>query len=125
MEPSFGRRAALVLALPFSMYLDTLVGLLGVFGWGTFAAAIFPAIVLGLVWPRATKYGAISAVIVSIVLNFALEIGGLYGFAPLPEGVVNGAFALAVSIVVFIGVSLATQPEEDSTSPEIKRVFEG
>ncbi len=117
--------ALLVVALLFSIYLDTLVALLGVFGWGTFAAAIFPAVVLGLVWPRATKYGAISAVIISILLNFVLEIGGMYGFAPLPEGVVNGAFALAVSIVVFIGVSLATQPEDDSTSPEVKRVFEG
>lgn len=31
----------------------------------------------------------------------------------------------AVAIVVFIGVSLATQPKEDETSPEIKRIFEG
>ena len=34
-------------------------------------------------------------------------------------------FALAVAIVVFIGVSLATASQEDTTSPEIKRIFEG
>lgn len=115
----------LVLSLLFSFYLDTLVALLGVFGWGTFAAAIFPAVVLGLVWPRATRQGAIASIIASLAANFVLEIGGIYGFAPLPEGVVNGAFALAVAIVVFIGVSLATKSEEDQTSPEVKKVFDG
>jgi SSS family transporter len=115
----------LVLSLLLSFYLDTLVALLGVFGWGTFAAAIFPAVVLGLVWPRATRQGAIASIIVSLAANFVLEIGGIYGFAPLPEGVVNGAFALAVAIVVFIGVSLATKSEEDQTSPEVEKVFDG
>jgi SSS family transporter len=115
----------LVLSLLFSFYLDTLVALLGVFGWGTFAAAIFPALMLGLVWPRATRQGAIASIIASLAANFVLEIGGIYGFAPLPEGVVNGAFALAVAIIVFIAVSLATKSEEDQTSPEVKKVFDG
>jgi sodium/proline symporter len=116
----------LVVSVLFALYLDTLVALLGVFGWGTFAAAIFPAVVLGLVWPRATKQGAIVAIVLSLAINFVLEIGGLYGFAPLPEGVVNGAFALAVSTVTFIGVSLATQPAESSeVGPEVREVFEG
>lgn len=101
----------LVVSVLFSMYLDTLVALLGVFGWGTFAAAIFPAVVLGLVWEGATKAGALASIVISIGLNFVLEIGARYGFAPLPEGVVNGAFALAVSIVVFLGVSLATREQ--------------
>jgi sodium/proline symporter len=98
----------LVVSVLFSMYLDTLVALLGVFGWGTFAAAIFPAVVLGLVWSGATKAGALTSIVLSLAINFVLEIGARYGFAPLPEGVVNGAFALAVSTVVFLGVSLLT-----------------
>jgi sodium/proline symporter len=117
--------ALLVLSLLFSLYLDTLVALLGVFGWGTFAAAIFPAVVLGLVWPRATRQGAIACIIVSLAINFVLEIGAIYGFAPLPEGLVNGAFALVVSIIVFIGVSLATQPAEDKIAPEVRKVLDG
>ena len=70
----------LVVSMLFSFYLDTLVALLGVFGWGTFAASIFPAVVLGLVWPRATRQGAIASIIVGLLINFVLEIGGLYGF---------------------------------------------
>jgi sodium/proline symporter len=102
----------LVVSVLFSMYLDTLVALLGVFGWGTFAAAIFPVVVLGLVWSGATKAGALSSILLSIAINFVLEIGARYGFAPLPEGVVNGAFALAVSTVVFLAVSLATRDRD-------------
>jgi sodium/proline symporter len=108
----------LVLSILFSMYLDTLVALLGVFGWGTFAAAIFPAVVLGLVWSGATKQGALVSIVVSLGINFVLEIGGLYGFAPLPEGVVNGAFALVVSTVLFLGVSLATNGHRSVDLPE-------
>ncbi|RNL80593.1 sodium:solute symporter family transporter [Halostreptopolyspora alba] len=103
--------ALLVASVLFSLYLDTLVALLGVFGWGTFAAAIFPAVVLGLVWSRATKAAAITSIVLSLVINFVLEVGQLHGFAPLPEGVVNGAFALAASTVLFIVVSLLTRPQ--------------
>ena len=117
--------ALLVLSLLFSLYLDTLVALLGVFGWGTFAAAIFPAVVLGLVWPRATRQGAIASIVVSLAINFVLEIGGQYGFTPLPEGVVNGAVSLATAILIFIAVSLLTRSDEEKTSPEVKRVLEG
>jgi sodium/proline symporter len=99
----------LVVSVLFSMYFDTLVALLGVFGWGTFAAALFPAVVLGLVWRGATWQGALASVVISLVANFVLEIGAQYGFTPLPEGVVNGAFALAVSVLTFVGVSLLTR----------------
>lgn len=104
----------LIVSVFFSLYLDTLVALLGVFGWGTFAAAVFPAVVLGLVWSGATKYGAIGSIVVGLTANFVLEIGARYEFTPLPAGVVNGAFALVVSIIAFVGISLATrQPTTD------------
>jgi sodium/proline symporter len=110
----------LVLSVLFSLYLDTLVALLGVFGWGTFAAAIFPAVVLGLVWRGGTKQAAFVSIVLSVVINFALEIGGRYGFTPLPDGVVIGAFALVVSTIAFIVVSLVTrvpEMEEALTAP--------
>lgn len=117
--------ALLVISFLFSLYLDTLVALLGVFGWGTFAAAIFPAVVLGLAWPRATRQGAIWSIAISLVINFVLEIGAIYGFAPLPEGIVNGAFALVVALIVFIGVSLLTQNAEEEMDPAVRKVLDG
>ncbi|MFB3162599.1 hypothetical protein ABLO26_14625 [Neobacillus sp. 179-J 1A1 HS] len=115
----------LVLSAIFSFYMNTLVGLLGVFGWGMFASAIFPSVVLGLIWSKATKYGAIGSIVISLVINIVLEIGGKYGFKFLPPGVINGAFSLAVSSLLFIVISLLTQPKEAKLSNELKSVIEG
>ena len=115
----------LVLSAFFSFYMNTLIGLLGVFGWGMFASAIFPSVVLGLIWTKATKQGAIYSIIISLVLNIVLEIGGKYGFKILPAGVINGAFALAISTFLFIVISLVTQPHEAKISKELKSVIEG
>lgn len=115
----------LVLSAFFSFYMNTLVGLLGVFGWGMFASAIFPSVVLGLIWSKATKQGAIYSIVFSLVINIVLEIGGKYGFKILPAGVINGAFALAVSTFLFIVISLVTQPHEAKISKELESVIEG
>lgn len=115
----------LVISTLFSFYMDTLVALLGVFGWGTFASAIFPTVVLGLIWKKATKYGAISSIIVGLVLNFALELCAKYGIVILPPGVIVGAVAFSVSIIVFIVVSLITQKSNVKLDKELLDAMEG
>ena len=105
--------------------MDTLVALLGVFGWGTFASAVFPAVVLGLVWEKATKYGAISSIIIGLVLNFALELSGKYGLVILPPGVIVGAVAFAFSIITFIAVSLITQKSTVELDEKMLDAMEG
>jgi sodium/proline symporter len=117
--------ALLILSTLFSFYMDTLVALLGVFGWGTFASAVFPAVVLGLIWEKATKYGAISSIIIGLVLNFALELGGKYKIVILPPGVIVGAVAFAVSIITFIIVSLMTQKSIVKLDKELLDAMEG
>jgi sodium/proline symporter len=115
----------LALSAIFSFYMNTLVGLLGVFGWGMFASAIFPSVVLGLIWKGATKQGAIGSIAISLVINIVLEIGGKYGIKLLPAGIINGAFALAVSTLLFIVISLVTQPKEVEISEKLGNVIEG
>ncbi|MEK3937341.1 hypothetical protein MKY41_18780 [Sporosarcina sp. FSL W7-1349] len=115
----------LVISTLFSFYMDTLVALLGVFGWGTFASAVFPAVVLGLVWEKATKYGAISSIIIGLVLNFALELSGKYGLVILPPGVIVGAVAFAFSIITFIAVSLITQKSTVELDEKMLDAMEG
>ncbi|MFS0644415.1 sodium:solute symporter family transporter [Siminovitchia sp. 179-K 8D1 HS] len=115
----------LILSLLFSFYMDTLVALLGIFGWGTFASAVFPPIVLGLIWKKATKYGAIASIIVGLILNFTLEILNKYEVSLLPPGVIVGAFAFIVSIIVFIGVSLLTQESVVKLDKDVVDAMEG
>lgn len=117
----------LVAATVFALYIGNLVAILGTFGWGTFAAGLFPALVLGLVWKRGTKAAAITSASISLILNFVLEVGGKYGFEPLPEGVIIGAFSFAVSLIVYIVISFLTPAAtaRDETPAELDAVLDG
>lgn len=93
------------------------VAVLGAFGWGTFAAALAPALGIGLNWKRATKEAAFWSIFVGLVLNVLLEVSkslgiGFYKAVFAPMGIYNGTFSLVVSIIVFIVVSyLTAEPE--------------
>ena len=92
----------------FALYMENLLALLGTFGWGTFAAAIVPSIAIGLNWKRATRAGCVASILISIVLNFALELLARHEIFHLPYGMNVGCFTLLVSLGIFIGVSWMT-----------------
>lgn len=111
-----------LIATGFALYAHygsgQLVALLGAFGWGTFAAAIVPIVVIGLNWKRATRPAAITAIVFSLAVNLAFQ---LFGWS-LPYAMHPGFLALLVSMILFILVSLAT-PEEE-ISKDIDRIME-
>ncbi|MDS0476969.1 sodium/proline symporter [Natrinema sp. 1APR25-10V2] len=106
-------------------FSEALVGILGVIGWGLFAASLFPVVALGLNWKGATAPGAIAASVVGLSLNIIYEVLptafstiGMSSVAesvsatyPFPQTVVVGAAAMLLSTIVFIVVSLATQSD--------------
>ena len=93
----------------YSHFRDaTLVAILGAFGWGTFAASIFPVVAVGLNWKGATVPGAITAIIAALLINFVTQLGGY----TLPYGISGQLIALASSMVLFIGVSMLTKKPE-------------
>lgn len=118
--------ALVVISTIFALYMQTLVALLGVFGWGTFAAAVVPVVVIGLNWKRGTATAAITAIIVGLVANFGLEIAAKYAWFKLPNGIVVGAFATMLAIIVYLGVSMLQKrrDEEADLDPDIKAVLE-
>lgn len=97
-----------MLAAFFALYAfyygGQLVAILGAFGWGMFAAALMPLIVIGLNWKRATWQGALATIIVSIILNLAVQLFAV----KLPYGMAGGFLAMLLSAIVFILVSLIT-----------------
>ena len=95
--------AIAVAASLFALYTGDLVALLGAFGWGTFAAALVPVVAIGLNWKRASVPAANTAVIVSLLINVGSQVTGI---TP-PMGIDVGALSLAVSLVLFVGISLA------------------
>ena len=111
-----------LVAASFALYSHfqdaTLVALLGAFGWGTFAASIFPVVAVGLNWKGATVWGAVTAITVSLIINFVSQLAG-YTF---PYGVSGQLVAFVCSMVLFIGVSLISP--KPSLAPDIDRVLD-
>ena len=90
----------------YSHYRDaTLVAILGAFGWGTFAASIFPVVAVGLNWRGATVAGAVTAISAALLINFVTQLAG----GTFPYGVSGPLAAFVTSMVLFIGVSLVTK----------------
>jgi sodium/proline symporter len=105
--------------------MQNLVALLGTFGWGTFAAAIVPSVAIGMNWKRATAPASVSAIVVSLTLNFTLELLARHGIYRLPHGLNVGCFSLLVSLLVFIAVSWLTGRDEERRLPaDVKAVLE-
>jgi Na+/proline symporter len=111
-----------LLAAGFALYSHyanaRLVALLGVFGAATFAAALVPAVALGFNWKRATAPAANVAIAASLAINLAMELLGVR----LPYGIHGGVVAMLVSMLLFLGISLASPPPR--LDPDIEAVLD-
>jgi len=107
-----------VVAAVFALYSGDLVAILGAFGWGTFAAAIVPTVALGFNWKRATPLAANVAVITSLAVNFIIKIFKI----PVPYNIDVGALALFISLTLFIGISLLSDPPK--LDPDVEAVMD-
>jgi Na+/proline symporter len=114
-ELFWARTATLGLAIAAALFAyysyavnDRLVALLGAFGWGTFGAALVPAVAIGCNWKRATPLAANIAILSSLIVNFSIELFDV----SIPNGIHGGTLALLVSLTLFFGISLASKPPE-------------
>lgn len=124
-----GRIATVILALLgalLALKSTLLVALLGVFGWGLFAATFVPALALGLAWPGATRIGAIASIgvgLVGTILGETLSWAGVYTF---PRGVTVSGLVLVASLLTFLGVSWLTRTHAAADlDPDVRLVMEG
>ena len=104
----------------FVLYSDTLVALLGAFGWSTFAAALVPTVAIGFNWKRATAPAAITAILAGLTLNFVPKFYPT--LIPESHGFHAGALAILVALVLFFFVSLVTRPPE--LEADVQRILE-
>lgn len=95
-----------------------LVALLGAFGWGTFGAALVPAVAIGCNWKRATPLAANVAIASSLVINFSIELFDI----SIPNGIHGGTVALLVSLFLFFSISYASTPPR--LTPEVEAVMD-
>jgi len=91
-----------------------LIALIGAWAWGVLGGSLFVAVAAGLFWKRATEEGALAAV----AGGFIAGVGGheLQQMGILP--VRSIFFAVAVSAILMIVVSLITDPmDEEHLAP--------
>ncbi len=121
----WARAATLGLAVAAALFAfyshtvnDRLVALLGAFGWGTFGAALVPAVAIGCNWKRATPLAANVAIVSSLVINFSIELFDI----SIPNGIHGGTVALLVSLSLFFVISYASKPPQ--LTPEVEAVMD-
>lgn len=120
-ELRWGRRTTVLLAgvaAAAAQLSGTLVAFLGIFGFGLFAAALVPAVAVGLNWPGATRAGAVTSLATGLGVTVALETAAFFGAWRLPGSLGVPAAALLLSLLVFIGVSWWTggDPVDDAAA---------
>ncbi len=111
-------------ALGFAYWYGDLVALLGTFAFGTFAAALAPALAVGLNWKRVSAQAAAASIATGLILNWGLEL--LSRWAPqasfLAAGVLPSAIALAASFAVLLIFSFLT--DSGKIPEDVERVME-
>jgi Na+/proline symporter len=124
-ELLWGRIAVVGIAVSaavFAYLYGDLIALLGTFAFGTFGAALGPALAVGLNWRRVTAAAASSSIATGMGVNLVLEfLAKQTYFASLPKppfqnGVLPTAVSLAASFTVLFVVTWLTGRRE---APEI------
>jgi Na+/proline symporter len=117
-----GTVALAIIAALFALYSyyenQRLVALLGAFGWGTFGAALVPAVAIGFNWKRATKLAACVAISSSLVVNLGIELFDV----SIPGGLHGGTVSLLLSMTLFLGISLASKPPR--LDPDVEKIMD-
>ena len=120
-ELTRARAAVLLVAVAAAVlaYLyGGLIALLGTFAFGTFGAALAPALAVGLCWKGVTARAAVASIATGLVLTVALEFLARQAYfpalprPPLPPGVLPSAVSLAASLSVLFVVSALTRRTE-------------
>src|SRR5690625_7477926 len=81
-----------------------------------YASGVFDPVIGGLLWPRATRAGALAAIIARSAGGLA-GVFGLVDYGGVPEVVVGGL----ASLVAFIVVSLLTKPDQTQVHDTVRQ----
>jgi len=104
-----GSVAVCIMALAIALSVDRPVGIFGAVASGIWAATLLPVAAIGLNWRRATREGAIAAMVVGLVLSFVLQLLIEFDVFELPYGMLAALPAILIALFVFYVVSKRTR----------------
>ena len=87
-------------ALFFTLRADTMVAYLGIFAFGSFAAALTPAIAVGLNWDKAGPWAARTSILFGILCSGGFEAMDRLGYYALKAS--PAAVSLTLSLLMFV-----------------------
>ncbi|MBO6506479.1 MAG: hypothetical protein JJ850_00185 [Kordiimonadaceae bacterium] len=120
-ELFWARTATIILSLvaaAIALSSGQLIAILGAFGWGTFAAALVPVVLIGLNWKQASARAAVAAISISLLINFAIQIWQIQ----IPYAMSGGFIAMLTSMILFIAISMFEK--EKKLPKDIDRILE-
>ena len=120
-ELFWARTATIILSLvaaAIALSSGQLIAILGAFGWGTFAAALVPVVLIGLNWKQASARAAVAAISISLLINFAIQIWQVQ----IPYAMSGGFIAMLTSMIIFIALSMFEK--EKKLPKDIDRILE-
>jgi len=126
-ELRWGRVAVVGIALAaaaLALAHGDLIALLGTFAFGTFGAALAPALAVGLNWRRVTARAATASMVVGIVFNVALELAARSGLSIFAPGVLPTAVSMAASFTVLMVLTWFESPEGDAIDDDVRLVMD-
>jgi SSS family transporter len=129
-ELRWGRIAVVAVAIAataLALAYGDLVALLGTLAFGTFAAALAPALAIGLNWSRVTASAATASIATGVIVNLGLELVAKSPAAealPFQPGVLPSAVALAASFTVLVAVSLIAPAKTADLDGDVRLVME-
>ncbi|WP_202318757.1 sodium/proline symporter [Archaeoglobus neptunius] len=114
-----------VFALIFGYFGGYLVAILGALGWGYFASAIAPLVLVGLNWKRATREGYVTALVLALVLNIGFLIYEKGLGMKIPYGIPSYGISIIVALLAMILVSMVTKgAAEEELDPDIRAAMD-
>ena len=124
-ELGWGRGAVVLIALAacaVALGYGDLIALLGTLAFGTFGAALAPALAVGLNWSRVTSAAATASIATGLLGTLLLET---LAKPLLPPGVLPPAVALAASFtVLFLVTWCSPRPGSAKIPPAVRAVME-
>jgi Na+/proline symporter len=107
-----------------------LIALLGTFAFGTFGAALAPALAIGLNWKRVTAAAASASIATGMTLNLGLEFLNRQTWfpalprPPLAPGALPAVVALLGSFLVLFLVTWIGGDRRTELDPDVEAVLD-
>jgi Na+/proline symporter len=128
-ELTYGRLATLVVALvalAVAIQSGAVVALLGIFGWGLFAATLVPSLAIGLNWKGASRAAAIASMATGLAVTILFELFNRFSGHHTPPSISAAGVELLLAILVFFVVSWCTPAgAARDLDPDIARIMSG